>query len=256
MAEPIPVETTTQIGILLSSQPPNLTIIEDIESQVKLLEAKFAKSLSQLVTDFKQKVEAETTRDLQTISVIKAERQQNVSKLDELKAEIQKVEEKVKFFEDNDQKISKSPQKSKNNTNIDLIEKQKLQEMIKKEEKNEYLSWELMTRLYAHIFNASKAQLLQLTGEEANGKIDTLVYWKITLANVERRKHKDNPQAWVDVFTTYSFKIESLSKKNEMKVLEDLGLSSKLFYKAAQKYMLEKPQEVMFINEQLLSKAR
>lgn len=61
---------------------------------------------------------------------------------------------------------------------------------------------------------------------------------------------------WVDVFTTNSIRLESLSKKYEIKVLEDLGVPEKLFYKSAQKFLMERPQDIMLFNEQLMAKAR
>lgn len=82
------------------------------------------------------------------------------------------------------------------------------------------------------------------------------MYLESNSFDLERRKYIDNPKVWVDIFTTYSLKLESLSKKWEVKVLEELGVSEKLFYKSAQKFLVERPQDIMLFNEQLMAKAR
>mmetsp|Transcript_39471 Transcript_39471/g.45922 ORF Transcript_39471/g.45922 Transcript_39471/m.45922 type:complete len:319 (+) Transcript_39471:18-974(+) len=197
-------------------------------------------TLDHILNEIKERNTAERSKISQKIKSVKEDREENLLKIADLRDAIAELEESVKQVEENNNTIIKASVGTQKNRKLDILHKEKVIEMIKREEKNEYLSWDLMTRLYAHIFNASKNELIELSEQEQK----------------ERRKYIDNPRVWVDIFTTYSLKLETLSKKWEVKVLEELGVSEKLFYKSAQKFLIERPQDIMLFNEQLMAKAR
>ena len=67
-------------------------------------------------------------------------------------------------------KFGKTVNGSQRARKVDIANKAKVLELVKKEDKNEFLSWDLMTRLYAHIFNTSKHELIDLSEEEQKGE--------------------------------------------------------------------------------------
>lgn len=122
-----------------------------------------------ITNEFKSKIKSQHDELAQLIQNIKAEREDNVLRLLDIKDSIDQFEEKVKYCEENNMKIGRSSAGDQRRSNIDMVSREKAIEMIKKEEKNEYLSWELMTRLYALIFNASKNELIELSEQEQKG---------------------------------------------------------------------------------------
>lgn len=133
------------------------------------IEKLFSTQLTEFLRKAKEENERERLRISKEIAQIKENREENLLKIADLREGIDKLDDSVKDIEENNDKIIKASVGTQKNRKLDILHKEKVLEMIKREEKNEYLSWDLMTRLYAHIFNASKNELIELSEQEQKG---------------------------------------------------------------------------------------
>lgn len=166
------LDTTDTSAQLAESQSD---LMQDLTAFTSKLDQKLSSGLKTLAGELKEQIQLERNELTQLIDAIKTDREENVLKLADIKDGIILISEKLQHCDESNANLEKSSAASHRLKKVDNAQREKVLEMIKKEEKNEFLSWELITRLYAHIFNASKEELIEISEQEQKGRANLLV---------------------------------------------------------------------------------